>query len=96
VTIGIGVLALLALGEPNDDQRPAVPSTLPASARAHLKSEALAPITHLGDLPPVVQKALTALFGSERLDLAEPGADFQATDDIMTPNLPVRRLIATS
>ena len=94
MTIGIAVLALLMLGEPNDDQRQAVPSTLPASARAHLKSETLAPIAHVGDLPPAVQKALTAFFGSERLDMAEPGADFQSTDVIMTPNLPVRRLIA--
>ena len=94
MTIGIVVLALLTLGEPNDDQRHSVPSTLPASARAHLKSATLAPIVHVGDLPAAVRRALTALFDSERLEMAEPGAAFQSTDVIVTPDLPVRRLIA--
>ncbi len=93
MSIGIVVLALLALGEPNDDQRQAVPSTLPASARAHLKSATLAPIAHVDNLPAAVRSALTTLFGSERLEMAEPGAAFQSTDAIMTPDLPVRRLI---
>jgi hypothetical protein len=34
------------------------------------------------------------LFGSQTLDIAEPAAEFQATDVIVKPNLPIRRLVA--
>jgi hypothetical protein len=34
------------------------------------------------------------LFASQALDIAEPGAEFQATDVIVNPTLPIRRLVA--
>jgi len=34
------------------------------------------------------------LFGSQTLDIAEPGAEFQVTDVVVNPKLPIRRLIA--
>ena len=34
------------------------------------------------------------MFRSASLDIAEPGAPFQATDLVSTPNLPIRRLVA--
>ena len=39
-------------------------------------------------------KSLQALFGGQTLDIAEPGADFQVTDVVGTPKLPIRRLVA--
>jgi hypothetical protein len=34
------------------------------------------------------------MFGGAVLQIAEPGAEFQATDVIAKPNLPIRRLVA--
>ena len=34
------------------------------------------------------------MFGTRELDIAEPGAEFQATDVIGNPKLPIRRLVA--
>ena len=34
------------------------------------------------------------MFGSQALDIAEPGAEFQVTDVIIDPTLPRRRLVA--
>jgi hypothetical protein len=34
------------------------------------------------------------MFGTRELDIAEPGAPFQAIDVIVTPRLPFRRLIS--
>jgi hypothetical protein len=34
------------------------------------------------------------LFGSQTLDIAESGAEFQSTDAIVTPKRPLRRLVA--
>ena len=45
-------------------------------------------------LPLGVREALQTLFGSPSLDIAEPDAEFQATDVIVNPKLPTRRLVA--
>jgi hypothetical protein len=46
-------------------------------------------------LPLGVRDELQTLFGSSQtLDIAEPGAEFQATDVVGNPKLPTRRLIA--
>jgi hypothetical protein len=34
------------------------------------------------------------LFGTQTLDIAEPRAEFQATDVVVKPGLPIRRLVA--
>jgi hypothetical protein len=41
-----------------------------------------------------VRNGLQRLFGSQTLDIAEPGAEFQVTNAIRNPNLPIRRLVA--
>ena len=69
-------------------------AALSSALRDHLKAERLDMVTSIRGLPLGVRDALQALFGSQTLDIAEPGAPFQATDVVVTPKLPVRRLVA--
>jgi hypothetical protein len=70
------------------------PAELPAALRGHLKDEKFAIVTSIRGLPLGVRDALQTLFGSSTLNIAEPGAPFQATDVIVDPKLPTRRLVA--
>jgi hypothetical protein len=72
----------------------AAPGALTPELRARVKGEPLGIVTSLRGLPLGVREALQTLFGSRSLDIAEPGADFQSTDVIVTPKLPIRRLAA--
>lgn len=74
-------------------QNAPAPLVLPDAVRTHLKTETFAPVVHVADLPKPVQDALKTFFDTKTLDIADPGKDFQATDVIMTPDLPIRRLI---
>ncbi|HET7696105.1 MAG TPA: hypothetical protein VFK57_10385 [Vicinamibacterales bacterium] len=66
---------------------------LPGPAlRAHLTSERFAIVTSTTGLPLGVRDELRRLFGSASLDIAEPGAEFQAAASRAKPNLPRRRL----
>jgi len=67
---------------------------LPESLRAHLKNERLQLVTSIRGLPLGVRDELQALFGGQSLDIAEPGAEFQVTDVVRNPELPIRRLVA--
>jgi hypothetical protein len=67
---------------------------LSEALRAHLKNEQLGIVTSVRGLPLGVRNELQTLFGSLSLDIAEPGAEFQVTDVIVKPNLPIRRLVA--
>jgi len=67
---------------------------LPAALHDHLKSERLDMVTSIRGLPLGVREALQTLFGTPSLDIAEPGAAFQATDVRADPTLPNRRLVA--
>jgi hypothetical protein len=67
---------------------------LSEALRAHLKNERLGIVTSIRGLPLGVRDALQTLFGSQALDIAEPGAEFQATDVVSNPKLPIRRLVA--
>ena len=67
---------------------------LSAAVREHLRADTLAPVMHVVDLPKLVQDALKANFSNPKLDMADPGQEFQATDVIMNANLPTRRLIS--
>ena len=70
-------------------------TTLPEALRAHVKDERFGGIvTSIRGLPLGVRDELQTLFGSQTLDIAEPGAEFQATDIVSNPKLPTRRLIA--
>lgn len=67
---------------------------LPTALRAHLQDEPFAIVTSIRGLPLGVREELQKLFGRGTLDIAEPGAPFQATDVLVTPQLPIRRLVA--
>jgi hypothetical protein len=70
------------------------PTALSGALGEHLKSERLGIVTSVRGLPLGVRDALQSLFGSPSLDIAEPGAEFQVTDAVVTPRLPIRRLVA--
>ena len=70
------------------------PAALSAALRAHVKDERFGIVTSIRGLPLGVREGLQTLFGSQSLDIAEPGAEFQATDVIVNPKLPIRRLVA--
>jgi hypothetical protein len=67
---------------------------LSAELRAHVKGERFGIVTSIRGLPLGVRDGLQTLFGSPSLDIAEPGAEFQTTDVIVNPTLPIRRLVA--
>lgn len=71
----------------------ALPGPLPDALREHVKAERFAPVTAVAALPAGVKEGLAQLFG-ETLQMAEPGARFQATDVLGPEKLPFRRLIA--
>ena len=60
--------------------------------RTHLRGERFTPLTTVAALPAGLRDELNKLFGGKTLDMADPGAPFQATDVMVTPRLPPRRL----
>ena len=69
------------------------PAALPRPLRAHVESERFQTVTSVRGLPLGVREAMQSLFGTPSLQMAEPGAEFQATDVMMKPGLPSRRLV---
>ena len=72
----------------------AAPAALSGTPRNHLTDERFDVVTSIRGLPLGVRDALQTLFGSQTLDIAEPGADFQGTYAVENPRLPLRRLVA--
>ena len=75
-----------------DSQAPTV--ALSEALRTHVKDEQLGIVSSIRGLPLGVRDSLQTLFGSQALDIAEPGAEFQVTDQVGNPKLPIRRLVA--
>lgn len=75
-----------------NQRAPAV--ALSAALRAHVSNEPFGIVTSIRGLPLGVRDELQSLFDSATLDIAEPGAAFQATNANVNQNLPTRRLIA--
>jgi hypothetical protein len=67
---------------------------LSGALRAHVQDERFQVVTSIRGLPLGVRDGLQMLFGSGALDIAEPGAEFQVTDVVVNPKLPIRRLVA--
>jgi hypothetical protein len=67
---------------------------LTAGLRDHLRSERFTAVATVAALPASVRAALNDLFGGKALDMADPGQPFQATDVMVMPRLPARRLVA--
>jgi hypothetical protein len=67
---------------------------LSAALRTHVKDERFGIVTSIRGLPLGVRDGLQTLFGTQTLDIAEPGAEFQVTNVIVNQKLPIRRLVA--
>ena len=61
----------------------APPVALSGALRAHVTVERFGIVTSIRGLPLGVRDGLQTLFGSQALDIAEPGAEFQVTDVIV-------------
>ena len=87
--IGVSLCSAVAAGSqaPND-------GALSGALRAHVQAERFQRVTSIRGLPLGVRDGLQMLFGSGALDIAEPGAEFQVTDVVVNPKLPMRRLVA--
>ncbi len=72
----------------------AAPGALPGTLRSYVKDGRFGIVTSVRGLPLGVRNELQRLFGSQSLDIAEPGAQFQATNVIVNPKLPIRRMVA--
>jgi hypothetical protein len=72
----------------------AAPGTLPGTLRNYVRDGRFGIVTSLRGLPLGVRQELQTLFGSQTLDIAEPGAQYQATNVVVNPKLPIRRLVA--
>ena len=70
------------------------PVALSAALRGYVKNGRFQVVTSVRGLPLGVRDGLQTLFGSKTLDIAERGAEFQVTDEILNPNLKTRRLVA--
>ena len=87
--VGVSLWSAVGIGSQKVPTGP-----LPQALRAHLKNERLDIVTSIRGLPLGVRDGLQTLFGSQALDIAEPGNPFQATDVVGSPKLPSRRLVA--
>ena len=88
VTIGVSVWSAV-LGS-----QATARAVLSGALRAHVKDERFGIVTSIRGLPLGVRDGLQRLFDSPALNIAEPGTAFQATDQIVDPTLPIRRLVA--
>jgi hypothetical protein len=69
-------------------------SRLSAELRAHVKGDRFAIVTSVRGLPLGVRGGLQTLFGSQSLDIAEPGEKFDLSDMSIYLSLPIRRMVA--
>jgi hypothetical protein len=72
----------------------APPEPLSNELRTVLRDGRFDTVTSIRGLPLGVRDALRTLFGSQTLDIAEPGEPFQPTGASGTSALPPRRLVA--
>ena len=70
------------------------PGVLSTELRNVVRDGRFGIVTSLRGLPLGVRDELQTLFGGRTLDIAEPGAEFQRSDVIGEPGLPIRRLVA--
>jgi len=87
--IGVSLWAAVVAGS-----QAVAPVALSGALRDHVKDERFQIITSIRGLPLGVRDELQKLFGSQTLDIAEPGAEFQVTGAIGNPKRPIRRLVA--
>jgi hypothetical protein len=74
--------------------QPTTPGALSAALRTHLQAERFDLVTSVRGLPLDVRNLMQKMFGTLSLDIAEPRGEFQVTDVISKPGLPIRRMVA--
>ena len=87
--IGVSLCSVVVAGS-----QATPPAALSRELRAKVQNERFAIVTSIRGLPLGVRDGLQRLFGSQTLDIAEPGAEFQASDVAGNSKLPTRRLVA--
>ena len=75
-------------------QASAPTAALSEALRAHVKDGRFQIVTSVRGLPLGVRDGLQTLFASPDLDIAEPKGEFQVTNKIGDPKLPIRRMVA--
>jgi hypothetical protein len=90
---GLVAVLVVILASLVTTQTPPASPMLPESLRTHLRDEQYVAVASVAALSKEVRDGLRDLFGAPTLGLAEPGAEYQATDVMLKPNLPTRRLI---
>jgi len=70
------------------------PAALSGALRDQVRDKRFQIVTSIRGLPLGVRDELQKLFGSQTLDIAEPGAEFQDTAVIGNPRRSLRRLVA--
>lgn len=88
------IAILLSLGPAAAAGQTTATAPLSPELRADVRDGRFAIVTSVRGLPLGVRDAMQALWGSRTLDIAEPGADFQRTDVLVNPPLPIRRMVA--
>jgi hypothetical protein len=86
--IGVSLWSAVAIG------RQASGGQLAEELRAHVKNDRFQVVTSIRGLPLGVREELQKMWGSQTLDIAEPGDQFQRTRASGDSKLPTRRLIA--
>jgi hypothetical protein len=79
--------------EPTSPPRPQELQGLPEPLRTHVQNERLDAVTSIRGLPLGVRDGLQTLFGSQALDIADPGDEFPVAGSDDSPG-PTRRLTA--
>lgn len=89
LTAGVSLYSAMAVGGQATDV-----AALSGALRAHVQDERFQTVSSVRGLPLGVREALQASFGSQTVDIADPGGEFRMTDVVVDPNLPTRRLAA--
>ena len=89
--IGVSLLLAVVAGS-----QALAPVELSGALRDHVKNGRFGIVTSVRGLPLGVRDGLQRLFRSKTLDIAEPRGEFQLTDVVVDPDVPIRRLVAAA
>ena len=87
--VGLSLWTVVASGS----QAPAS-EALSASLRDQVKAGKFGIVTSIRGLPLGIRDRLQTMWGSQTLDIAEPGTEFQGSGANLNQQLPTRRLVA--
>jgi hypothetical protein len=84
--IGVSVWLAVGVGQ--------TVNPLPEALRAQVKNGQFGIVTSIRGLPLGIRDRLQTMWGSQTLDIAEPGTPYRGTGANGDPQLPMRRLVA--